>query len=69
MRPEDEIEVPVSLSMDPYAGAWGTNQAAHLLRRTLFGPTFQQIQDAVALGMNDAVDQLLTLVQIGRAHV
>lgn len=61
MRPEDEIEVPISLSMDPYAGAWGTDQAAHLLRRTLFGPTFQQIQDTVALGMNAAVDQLLTL--------
>ena len=62
MRLEDEIEVPVSLSMDPYAGSWGTDQAAHLLRRTLFGPTFQQIQDSVALGMNNAVDQLLTLI-------
>ena len=61
MRPDNEIEVPVSLSMDPYVGAWGQEQAAHLLRRTLFGPTFQQIQDTVALGMNDAVDQLLTL--------
>ncbi len=62
MRQEDEIEVPISLSMDPYAGAWGEDQAAHLLRRTLFGPTFQQIQDTVALGMNNSVDQILTLV-------
>jgi len=62
MRQQDEIDVPVSLSIDPYTGAWGAEQAAHLLRRTLFGPTFQQIQDTVALGMSDAVDQLLTLV-------
>jgi uncharacterized protein (DUF1800 family) len=62
MRQEDEIEVPISLSMDPYAGVWGEDQAAHLLRRTLFGPTFQQIQDTVALGMTNAVDQILGLV-------
>jgi hypothetical protein len=61
MLPEEEVQVPVSLSLAPYTGTWGKDQAAHLLRRTLFGPTFQQIQSTVSLGMDAAVDQLLTL--------
>lgn len=59
---ENEIEQPISLSVAPYTGAWTKDEAAHLLRRTLFGPTFQQIQDTVSLGMSDSVDQLLTTV-------
>ena len=59
---ENEIEQPISLSVAPYTGAWTKDEAAHLLRRTLFGPTFQQIQDTVSLGMNDSVNQLLTTV-------
>ncbi|MEX2483700.1 MAG: DUF1800 family protein [Brumimicrobium sp.] len=59
---ENEVDLPVSLSVNPYTGAWTKDEAAHLLRRTLFGPTFQQIQDTVALGMDDAVDQLLSTV-------
>jgi len=61
MIQEEPIEVPVSLSLTPYSGTWTKVQAAHLLRRTLFGPTFQQIQQAVADGMNATVAQLLTL--------
>ena len=60
MIPQEEIEVPVSLSLAPYTGPWTKDQAAHLLRRTLFGATFQQIQDAAAAGMNASVTQLLT---------
>lgn len=62
MRPDFDVDQPVSLSMDPYTGIWGQAQAAHLLRRTLFGMTFPQLEQAVSLGMNDCVDQLLTLV-------
>jgi uncharacterized protein (DUF1800 family) len=62
MRPEEEIEIPVSLSLAPYTGSWTKTQAAHLLRRTLFGPTFHQIQQTVTLGMNTSVDTLLNLV-------
>ncbi len=61
MKPEEEVVVPVSLSMDPYAGPWNKEQAAHLLRRTIFGPTFQQITSAVAAGMDATVAQLLTI--------
>lgn len=62
MRPEFDVEEPVSLSMDPYTGPWQKAQAAHLLRRTLFGMTYPQLEQAVSLGMNASVDQLLTLV-------
>jgi len=59
--PEENVEVPVSLSLTPYTGTWTKTQAAHLLRRTMFGPAFQQIQQAVTDGMNATVAQLLTL--------
>jgi uncharacterized protein (DUF1800 family) len=62
MKPDIEVEVPISLSLDPYTGSWTEEEAAHLLRRTMFGPTLAQIQQAVGLGMNDCVDELLQLV-------
>lgn len=61
MIPQDDVEVPISLSLTPYSGTWTKVQAAHLLRRTLFGPTYAQIQQAVADGMDTTVAQLLTL--------
>lgn len=56
---------PVSYSLTPYTGTWTKAEAAHLLRRALFGPTFQQIQDAVANGMNATVASLLQVPAIG----
>jgi hypothetical protein len=61
MNPQDEISSPVSLSLDPFTGTWNSDLAAHLLRRTMFGPTFEQIQSATTLGLAATVDQLLTL--------
>jgi uncharacterized protein (DUF1800 family) len=61
MRPEETVEVPISLSLAPYSGPWTKNEAAHLLRRTLFGPTFQQINSASEQGMDLSVDTLLTI--------
>lgn len=58
---QDEIEQPLSLSMDPYTGTWTKAQAAHLLKRTTFGPTNQQILDAVSAGMNATVTSLLQI--------
>jgi uncharacterized protein (DUF1800 family) len=49
------------MSLTPYSGAWTKAEAAHLLRRTMFGPTFNQITQAVSNGMNATVAQLLTL--------
>lgn len=61
MIPDQTVEPPVSLSLTPYTGTWTKVQAAHLLRRTLFGTTFEQIQQAVADGMDATITQLLTI--------
>ena len=60
MIPEEYIEAPVSLSLTPYTGSWTQTQAAHLLRRTLFGPTLQQINTVVTNGMDATVTQLMS---------
>ena len=61
MIPDLTIEEPVSLSMAPYSGPWTKAEAAHLLRRTMFGATNQQILDAVSNGMNSTVASLLQI--------
>jgi uncharacterized protein (DUF1800 family) len=61
MIPEQNIETPISLSMSPYSGPWTFSEASHLLRRTMFGATYQQIQSAVSNGMNATVTSLLTV--------
>ena len=50
---------PSSLSLSPYSGSWGFSQAAHLLRRTMFGATVQDITTVQAMTMSQAVDALL----------
>lgn len=56
---------PVNFSLTPYTGTWTKAEAAHLLRRTMFGPTLEQINDAVADGMNTSVTNLLQIPAIG----
>lgn len=48
-----------SSGLDPYAGTWGYEQAAHLLRRAMFGPTYAQIKQAAADGLEATVAKLL----------
>ncbi len=50
---------PPSLGLDPYTGPWEFEQAAHLLRRAMFGPTKEQILQAVDLGLDGTVAKLL----------
>lgn len=45
--------------LEPYAGPWGQTQAAHLLRRTLFGPKKDEIVSAIGLGLTGTLNQLL----------
>jgi hypothetical protein len=52
---------PVSVSLSPYTGPWTAAEAAHILRRTMFGPTFQQIQSAVNDGLSTTLNNLLTI--------
>ena len=49
------------MALEAYSGTWDETVAAHLLRRTLFGPTFQQIQYAKQKGLDAVIDELLIL--------
>ncbi len=57
--PDQNQNGPINYSMAPYTGAWTKAEAGHLLRRTLFGPTNQQILTAVSDGMATTVSNLL----------
>ena len=47
------------LGLAQYTGAWDTPQVVHLLKRTLFGASVQDIAYFKTLSMSQAVDQLL----------
>jgi uncharacterized protein (DUF1800 family) len=63
--PENENGSDISYSMTPFTGTWTKALAAHLLRRTMFGPTNQQILDAVSAGMAPTVAALLQIPAVG----
>ena len=48
-----------SFNLQPYSGEWNIGKAAHLLRRTTFGPTRDEILDAASEGMYNVVNRLL----------
>ncbi len=51
---------PAAVSgLEPYNGPWTYQEAAHLLRRCLFGATDAQIKTAVEDGLNTTLEQLL----------
>ena len=45
--------------LEPYTGTWGFDQAAHLLRRTMFGVKKSDVQGILPLSINQVVSQLL----------
>ena len=51
---------PVVSTLAPYSGQWTFAEAAHLLRRTTFGPTTAQINDATSNGLDATIAALLT---------
>ncbi|HHB78522.1 MAG TPA: DUF1800 domain-containing protein [Saprospiraceae bacterium] len=51
---------PSDKGIEPYTGAWTVQQAAHLLRRTTFGPTYQQMKDAVTDGLDATINLLFS---------
>ncbi|WP_223652650.1 DUF1800 domain-containing protein [Hymenobacter psoromatis] len=57
------LPAPLSTTaaLDAYAGPWGPDQAAHLLRRCLFGPTRGEIVAAAGSSLPAVLDQLLTV--------
>jgi uncharacterized protein (DUF1800 family) len=50
--------VTVTNTFAPYSGAWGFEQAAHLLRRTTFGPTYAQMKQATSDGLDATISLL-----------
>ncbi|MCP4520360.1 MAG: DUF1800 domain-containing protein [Cytophagales bacterium] len=51
----------VSYSLNPYTGQWTIAEAGHLLRRTMFGPTYKQMADATTNGMHATVSSLMNI--------
>ncbi|MBK9270039.1 MAG: DUF1800 domain-containing protein [Saprospiraceae bacterium] len=48
-------------SLNPYGGPWTRKEAIHLLRRTTFGVKPEEVQQVVALGMQQAVNRILNV--------
>lgn len=53
------LATAVTSGLETYSGPWTRAQAAHLLRRSLFGPKRDEIGLAVSQGMDDTIAQLL----------
>lgn len=51
---------PINAGLEPFTGTWTKEHAAHLLRRTMYGPTFAQINLSANAGLQATLDQLLT---------
>ncbi|MBK7233402.1 MAG: DUF1800 domain-containing protein [Saprospiraceae bacterium] len=50
--------LPVNGGLSPYSGPWTYETAAHLLRRTMFGPTHEQIKQVVSDGLTATLVKL-----------
>jgi len=58
--PSQSVSPARTLSgINPYTGAWGTNEVIHLLKRTMFGAKKSDVDYFVTRTMNQAVDELL----------
>lgn len=47
--------------LQPYAGEWAEPEVIHLIRRTLFGATVEDVNFFKSMSMSNAVDYLLTV--------
>src|SRR5690606_32189579 len=56
---EQAPEIMPTGTLSEYSGPWTTREAAHLLRRTSFGPKLSEIQDFVSRGVGSSVDYLM----------
>ncbi|MEZ4992734.1 MAG: DUF1800 domain-containing protein [Saprospiraceae bacterium] len=60
-RPTEQLAAgpaPTGPGLTPYTGPWTFEQAAHLLRRTTFGPSLELISSAVDMGMEAVIEEL-----------
>ena len=59
VAPANTVAAPlVNSGLEPYSGPWEYEQAAHLLRRSMFGPTYEQIKTAASMGLEATIEQL-----------
>ncbi len=49
---------PNPASLSPYQGEWTWKEAAHLMRRSLFGPTYDQIKESLDSGLEKTIEVL-----------
>ena len=47
--------------LTPYSGQWTANEAVHLLKRTMFGSTVDDVNYFLGMSVSQAVDQVLTI--------
>ena len=52
VKHQKDVENLAVSSLNQYQGKWTNQEAAHLLRRTLFGSTLEQINNTVSKGLN-----------------
>ena len=55
-----DFPLPIAHLDEVYNGTWNFETAAHLLRRTTFGPKLSEIEKAVALGKSASINKLLS---------
>ena len=48
--------------LNPYAGSWSVNEVRHLLKRTMFGATRDDVNYFLGMSVSDAVDTLLEII-------
>lgn len=50
--------------LDAYTGSWTHKEARHLLRRTTFGPTQDEVETATTLGLESTLTALFTITSL-----
>ena len=59
-KPQAPLLPIVNSGLEPYSGPWAYEQAAHLLRRSMFAPTYTQIKAAAGQGLEATLELLFS---------
>ena len=58
---KEQESVRTFSGLTPYSGSWTSNEVIHLLKRTMFGSTIDDVNYFLGKTMSQAVDELLTI--------
>ena len=64
-----DFPLPIAHLDEEYNGTWNFETAAHLLRRTTFGPKLSEIEKAVVLGKSASINKLLVIQNLFLNHL